>query len=310
MKQGVSTKPKVSDDLRHRVLDLRRRHSLREVAEATGLPLGTVKTITSRSGAFRDNAAQRALFSLPPIKVIAAETLPYVPELPPQQTVTGDAEVDALMWLRQVIETGEAGLIERAMEWAQKIKTPLKDLEQRYSDHLLANCGGNVFKTFGSIGFADLEGLARRAINDHRARIEGRARFGDNLMGDTDAEVFCIEALDGAKPGQWGFLDEQDVAARFKARPELMPNTLADCLHELAYWADLYRLRMAACDDSIDGEGTQEGQARERFVFTLLGEIRPRNREEAKAALRHLIDNERKDDVVADAILDNLIGGA
>lgn len=222
MKQGGSTKPKASDDLRRQVLDLRRRHSLREVAEATGLPLGTVKTITSRSGAFRDNAAQHALFALPPIKP-SAETLPSVPELPPQRAITGDAEVDILLWLREVISTGQAAPIERAMEAAERIKTPRKDLEKRYSDHLLATCEGNVFRTFGSIGFADLEGLAARSVEKHRQRIEGRARFGDALLANTDAELFCIEALDGAKPGQWGFLDEGEVAERFKARPELLP---------------------------------------------------------------------------------------
>ena len=306
MKQGGSTKPKVSDDLRRQVLDLRRRHSLREVAEATGLPLGTVKTITSRSGAFRDNAAQHALFALPPIKP-SAETLPSVPELPPQRAITGDAEVDILLWLREVISTGQAAPIERAMEAAERIKTPRKDLEKRYSDHLLATCEGNVFRTFGSIGFADLEGLAARSVEKHRQRIEGRARFGDALLANTDAELFCIEALDGAKPGQWGFLDEGEVAERFKARPELLPHTLADCLHELAYWADLYRLRSATCEHSYDAEGPQEAHARERFAFTLLGEIRPRNREEAKAVLRYLIANQRKDDQDADKILDNLI---
>lgn len=35
----------VSTDTRRQVLELRRRHSLRAVAEQTGLPLGTVKTI-------------------------------------------------------------------------------------------------------------------------------------------------------------------------------------------------------------------------------------------------------------------------
>jgi len=50
------------------VLALRCRHSLREVAAKTGLPIGTVETICSRSGAFRDNLAHRALFSLPPMQ--------------------------------------------------------------------------------------------------------------------------------------------------------------------------------------------------------------------------------------------------
>ena len=60
----LKVKQRVSDEQRRQVLDLRRRKSLREVAEATGLPLGTVKTLVSRSGAFRDNEQHRALFPL------------------------------------------------------------------------------------------------------------------------------------------------------------------------------------------------------------------------------------------------------
>lgn len=134
MKLGDSpckTKQRISDDVRQRVLDLRRSHSLREVAAMTGLSLGTVKTLVSRSGKFRDNAKHRELFSLPPIRE-SEETLPSVPELPPQENVTGDREVDAALWLHQVINTGNAALIERAMEGAKKIKTPLPVLQQRY----------------------------------------------------------------------------------------------------------------------------------------------------------------------------------
>lgn len=55
MKPPVSTKAQV--------LNLRHSHSLREVAAQTGLPLGTVKTICSRSGAVRDNPRHRELFT-------------------------------------------------------------------------------------------------------------------------------------------------------------------------------------------------------------------------------------------------------
>jgi len=43
-------KPPVSPEVRKRVLELRRSQPLREVAEQTGVPLGTVKTICARSG--------------------------------------------------------------------------------------------------------------------------------------------------------------------------------------------------------------------------------------------------------------------
>jgi DNA-directed RNA polymerase specialized sigma24 family protein len=59
-------KPPVSPDQRQHAIELRRTHSLREVASLTGLPLGTVKTLCSRSRAFSDNPVHRDLFTLPP----------------------------------------------------------------------------------------------------------------------------------------------------------------------------------------------------------------------------------------------------
>ena len=59
MKLGVS---RISDEQRQRVITLRRNNSLSKVSELVGLPLGTVKTILSRSGLFKDNPAHRAMF--------------------------------------------------------------------------------------------------------------------------------------------------------------------------------------------------------------------------------------------------------
>lgn len=301
----TTTKHRVSEEQRRKVLDLRRHHSLREVASITGLPLGTVKTIASRSGAFRDNAQQRALFSLPPIRE-STETLPCVPELPPQQAITGDAEVDALLWLREVINTGQAALIERSLEAAKKIKTPLDVLAKRYRDHLTATQPGNLFAALMTFNLEDLEALAKSATERERRRIEGAARFGDALLADTEAEAFCIEALRGLEADRMGFFDKDAAAERFKARPDLLPHTLADCLWELDYWHQLWRLRNAV--DTYASDGPPEGNAREWFVFGLLALIRPRDKAEALAVLRYLIDHQRKDQSETDAILANLIG--
>jgi len=309
MKQADSaakTKQRVSDDQRWQVLDLRRRHSLREVAEITGLPLGTVKTLVSRSGAFRENEQHRALFTLPPISA-STETLPSVPELPPQEVVTGDKEVDAVLWLRSIISTGQAALIDRAMEGAKKIKTPLDVLERRYRDYLVATNPGHLFAAMSSFGFADLDALATRAIEQHRLRLEGAARFGDALLADTEAESFCIEALRGLEPaGQFGDFEKVQVAARFNAHPELLPHTLADCLYELDYWDHLYRLRNAVDRDASDGP--PDATARDWFVFGLLAQIRPRDKTEALAVFRYLIASQRDDMAESEAILCNLIG--
>ncbi|MEN5198482.1 hypothetical protein ABE525_04585 [Pseudomonas wadenswilerensis] len=303
---SAKAKQRVSDEQRRLVLDLRRRHSLREVAEITGLPLGTVKTLVSRSGAFRDNEQHRAMFTLPPISA-STETLPSVPELPPQEVVTGDKEVDAVLWLRSIISTGQTALIDRAMEGAKKIRTPLDVLEKRYRDYLVAANPGHLFAAMSSFGFADLEALASQAIGQHQLRLEGAARFGDDLLADTAAETFCIEALRGLEAtGQFGDFDKGQVAARFSAHPELLPHTLADCLYELGYWDQLYRLRHAADRDVSDGP--PEATARDWFVFGLLAQIRPRDKAEALTVFRYLIASQRDDMAESEAILCNLIG--
>ncbi|CAD7555570.1 hypothetical protein KBAHV46_39110 [Aeromonas hydrophila] len=52
---------RLTNEQRERVLELRRQHSMREVADIAGLPLGTVKAIISRSGLFADNPRQQAI---------------------------------------------------------------------------------------------------------------------------------------------------------------------------------------------------------------------------------------------------------
>ena len=302
MKLGVS---RISDEQRQRVITLRRNNSLSKVSELVGLPLGTVKTILSRSGRFKDNPKHRAMFTLPEEQK-ATSTQPATLDLPPQQVVTGDKEVDALLWLRAVISTGQAGLIERAMEAAKRIKTPFKELEKRYHDYLHVSQPGNFFATFGAIGFADLDSLAKKSIMREQRRCEALARFGDAIFDDTRAEVFCTEMLRGLDPRKdvIGY-DKHEAAERFKQCPEYLPNTLADCLYELDYWSQLYRLRNAL-DSNYDDSGS-ESCARDWFVFGLLAEIRPRNRNEAKAVLKYMRDHERADMEESDAILDNLL---
>lgn len=308
MIQGASTQPGVSAAARRQVLELRRRHSFREVARLAGLPLGTVKAICSRAGIFRDNPAHRGLFSMPPIRE-SSQTLRAVPVLPPKERVTGDAELDAVLWLQAVINTGDAALIDKAMEAATRIKTPLKTLEERYIDFLRATNPGNPFACLATQGFSDLKGLAKRAVERNCRRTEAQARFGDALFDPTPAELFCTETLAGLeRSGALHDFDPNEVATRFKDRPELMPQTLADCLHELHFWSDLYRLREAECRHG--GDPPPEATARDWFVFGMLAEIRPRTKEEAVAVLRFLVEEKRMDMRETDAILMNLVGGA
>lgn len=306
----ASTKP-VSKEARQHVLELRQRHSLREVAAHTGIPLGTVKTICSRSGVFRDNPKHRELFSLPPIKESTSTAL-TVPELPVQQVVTGDKEIDAVLWLQQVVSTGQPDLIAKAMEARERIKTPMKDLEKRYRDILMAKNPGNMFAALSSFGFGDLEGQAKRAVSKNASAREALARFGseDALFSNTPAEDFIVRALDGVKhKGKRGFPElTPKMIKAFHAHPDYLPQTLSDCLHELAYWSDLYRLRNAV---QFPGDGSDEEWLRRDFVFSLMGKIRPRTKDEARTVMKYMIGNDEGDDhldrVGAEAILLNLV---
>ncbi|QRX83270.1 hypothetical protein [Glaciimonas sp. PAMC28666] len=292
------------DQLRRQVLDLRRTHSLSKVAEMTALPLGTVKTICSRSGEFRDNPKHRELFTLPAIRESTSTDL-TVPELPPQKDVTGDKEVDALLWLRSVISTGQAALIEKAMLGASRIKTPLAELEKRYTAHLTAMHPGSFAATFASFGFSDLEGLAKRSIVKLSNQQEASARFGEDLFASTPVEQLCIEALEGLERERGWKFDQAEVDKRFTARTDLMPHTLSDCLYELAYWDRLYKMRAA-----VDGVGDPavESTERERFTFRRLAHIRAKTKDEAIAVFRYLSDSGHMDDTETNDILSNLIG--
>lgn len=292
--------------MRQRVLDLRRSHSLSQVAGLTGLPLGTVKTLCSRSGAFRCNPVHRAMFTLPPIKESLNRDL-SVPELPQQQTVTGDKEVDAVLWLHTVIRTGHPALIEKAMLAAKKIKTPLKDLEKRYGDLVVKANPGNWVAALSSFGFADLENMAKRAVEKLARQQEARGRFGtdDELFANTPAEQFCEDVLAGVSMDKLGlFLDEKQVDSILMKHPAVLPHTLADCLHELNYWSQLYWLRSAMGG----GDGSAEAQARENFVFGRMAFIRPSSPAEAVAVFRYIAEQERMDRSETTAILLNLMG--
>lgn len=254
----------------------------------------------------RENPAHSALFCLPPIQT-SAETAVVVPAVPPQEVVTGDLEVDAVLWLRKVISTGNAGLIQQAKAAALQIGTPLGELEKRYVAHLARTKPGNFAAALASFGFADLDALAMTAIVQDKRRREARARFGETVFDDTPAEQFCEQALAGLKSvTQWYELDAEQVDARFDALIEQRPGTLMDCLCELTFWTDLYWLRNAV--DRNSGDNSMQVNARQDYVFRLLSRIPPRDANEAADVFKYLTSNDGMDRSHTGAVILNLIG--
>lgn len=259
--------------------------------------------------AITDNQALRVLFALPPIK-LATSTALSLPELPPRNAVTGDEEIDAVLWLREVIGTGEPAMIEKAMQAAKLVTTPLDVLEKRYTRRLMEANPGNFAVALSTFGFADLDGLAARAISKRRRCDEAMARFGsiDALFERTPAEQACEKALKGMRQRQPYFdFDEAKARARFEAHPELRPHTLADCLHVIEHGNTLYWLRQAASNDA--GDHWPAFQAHLDFCFAQLARSAPRSNGEALAVLEHLLAEEAMGRAETSAILRNLIAG-
>lgn len=69
-----------------------------------------------------------------------------------------------------------------------------------------------------------------------RLKIPVFPLLGARAIVDLDIDVLRGPEADG----KFGGFDKDKVAERFKARPDLLPHTLADCLCELDYWNHLY----------------------------------------------------------------------
>ena len=187
----------------------------------------------------------------------------------------------------------------------------MKDLADRYALHVAQQNGGSTLAAaFATLDFGDLEGKARIATERAARRHEALSRFGtmEALFGDTPAEKACKEALDGMdllKSLHHQF-DMAEAAKRFDAKEDLAPATLADCLHERAYWHSLYWLRNA-----FEGYGDPDsaGQAHDDHCFAALARIPPRTTAEALAVLAYLEAEDCLDRPETSAILRNLIGG-
>lgn len=258
----------------------------------------------------QDNQLFRELLSLPPVSVSNSTSVAVV-EAPAPEAVTGDNEIDAVLWLHKVIETGEPTLIDKAMEAAKLIKTPLKDIGMRYSLKVSATHGAFLGAMAG-FGFEDLERKAKRAIEQRAKRHEVASRFGSEkaIFDFIPSEKACKKALRGvkAKRREHGFTryDEAVAVECFDRRPELQPATPDDCLYGLRFWDRLYSLRYA-----VDRDGPADFippvDAHRDYLFSRLAVLAPRSADEALSVFRYLIESESMDREESNQIIENLI---
>lgn len=256
----------------------------------------------------QDNKALRALLTLPPIQFSEGTTL-QVLTTPAPKNETGDRELDAVLWLQDCIRTGEQHLIDQALETAKRIQTPIKELGDRYAQHLMRTHRSSFMAAFGSMGFGDLESQAKSAIEKRQQKNDALSRFGsvESLFAITPGEAACIAALKGVKRDKQSlyFFDEAQAAKRFQKHPDLQPHTLADCIFARSYWSELYQLR-APFDG---GDSDRAVQAHKDHCFAMMAKLPPRSKEEALSALNEIETDELEDRSETPAILRNLVSG-
>jgi hypothetical protein len=257
----------------------------------------------------QDNQAFRALFSLPSIQFSASTAL-TVPEMPAPKVVTGDREIDAVLWLQECVRTGHQVLIDKALEAAKKIATPMKDLGLRYGQYLMRQHGSSMMAAMGTMGFGALESQAQGTIERQRKQHAALSHFGtvEALFSDTPAEAACKRALRGVKRIKDGIFNDYDleqVAERFAKKADLQPHTLSDCLYGLDYWNQLYWLRAPFGN----GDSPAYAQAHDDLCFAMLAKIAPRSKDESLAVLVHMEERDAEDREESPGILRNLISG-
>lgn len=228
----------------------------------------------------------QTLFAIPTAPPSDSTAL-VAPQLPEQTRITGDLEVDAVLWLGKVCKmTTDLAVLDKALDAAAKIQTPAEELERRYSDWIMRQPGAHPMQAaFGSFGMADIQGKVERARTRIRTHAEALAIFGtlDAALADTPAEAMLDETVGELPTGDyWRWSTEQlaDLFAR-----SVNPASLTECVAELRYWHWLYDTRRhmytTTYPDEYAPDPSELVSAREYYVKGLLTVLPPVDRAEA-----------------------------
>uniref|UniRef100_UPI001B3008A7 hypothetical protein n=1 Tax=Vibrio crassostreae TaxID=246167 RepID=UPI001B3008A7 len=172
-----------------------------------------------------------------------------ITELPPQQRVTGDKEVDAYLWLRQIVsEVPHPMVFNLAEEAVKKLTRPLKELVDAYSSWAIQQDGasaiGVAFGTFHMDNFAG-------TLEGHRKKLEqfnaAKGHFGtiEAAFELTEPEAILVDrwVLDYGDRQESPLLRESEYYHMLDVLPK--PTSITEVLNELEYWDELYSLRYA-----------------------------------------------------------------
>lgn len=299
-----------------------------KTAYQTGaLAKGTLQAALRRHEPASKNQQERAsnpehqrLFTIP-TPLCSHERALTVPELPEQQAITGDPEIDACLWLAKVCKTArDPGVLDKVLVAAQRITTPAKEIEQRYVDWLKQQPGIHSMQVaFASIGMANIEEKVAKARERIVVYNEGAAIFGSyrHALMPTPPEQMIERTVgelpDGADDLFYRWTQEQ--RAELFAR-SVNPTTLTEAAAELHYWRWLHNIRwkmqQAEAPDEYCPDAPPEISARRDWVEGLLCELPTQSPAEALQigeAVRHgLVETDSVNDWKTQAaILEHLL---
>ena len=279
----MTARQNISEFQKAEIIGMRSRYSHAEIARALNISVGSVKSIIHRhSQPIGINHAD-LIQPLDPLDIPASLcreiAVPMAPEV-----ITGIPEVDAVINLRRLIETGGEIAISQALELGAALiasKDRQKEIERRYMQHLQATGGNPLIVAFSSIGFADLPGLVSVTRRKRAEMAESLRYFADAnaAIATLPAEQRMIDILaDVGRDGQYGDWSDATLDSAFRRHPDIVPPSLTAVMAEVAFWARLYELRKPffGVYDEIP-----EVQARGAWLYNLLATIPPRSRAEA-----------------------------
>ncbi|MBD2812274.1 helix-turn-helix domain-containing protein [Xenorhabdus sp. Vera] len=280
-----------------------------------------------------DNAVHKTLFTLPePGHSTAIAT---VKPLPVQRKITGNKQVDAYLWVLEVIKTNEPAHLDAAEAALKKLKITPKAAQQKYADYLMKS-GAHAFQiAFGTMSMDNPQGYIDRAKEQIKDAAKVRATFASYeaaleltepeklmLVGEL-AEIYEPfhywneeEHAEGCMHGdRINEVDElrKAIAKGFAEQlPE--PYTLSDVVREFLYWDWLYQMRSVAAKE-LDPGGFGDGERyyiydREEYLEEKLATLQAVNRQEAIDVCKWVLDEGRFDDRsdLTDRIILNLVG--
>lgn len=257
------------------------------------------------NGLRRSNPEHQRLFTIPDPLCSNKTSLKEV-ILPEQQSVTGDREVDACLWLANVCKTArDPHVLDLVLEAAQHITTPSEELEQRYVDWLKLQPNIHPLQmAFASMGMGNIEEKVEAARKRIAQYQEGAAIFGSyqQALLPTPAEQMVEHTAGELPEGDSWRLTQAQCATLFVR--SVNPVALTEVAAELRYWNWLYqtrwRMQQTEAPDEYMPDDPPVIEARRQWVEGLLCELQPQNPQEVldiiQAVRSGLVDTGSIDD--------------